>query len=135
MQKELLHLIEQSYNNKQSSNKVEVLKHLVMALIHLIAEKHQEMPVAKSQTKNRTHELIDSFYSLVSSHAHKQRNVQFYADQLHVSTQYLSSFLKQNTGKSTVVEGFKVVFYSLAGLEVVLPFFIFGGYWCKKKIK
>ncbi len=102
LQKELLHLIEQSYNNKQSPNKVEVLKHLVMALIHLIAEKYQEMPVAKSQTKNRTHELIDSFYSLVSSHAHKQRNVQFYADQLHVSTQYLSSFLKQNTGKSTL---------------------------------
>lgn len=28
-----------------------------------------------------------------------------------------------------------VMYYSLAGLEVVLPFFILGGYWCKKKIK
>lgn len=102
LQQELIPLIENSYNKKQSPNKVEVLKHLVMALIHLIAEKYQDRPTAKSQTKNRTHELIDSFYSLISTYAHTERNVQFYADQLHVSTQYLSSFLKQNTGKSTL---------------------------------
>ncbi|MGS4347414.1 helix-turn-helix domain-containing protein [Myroides odoratus] len=102
LQEELLRLIETVYHKKQSKNKTEMLKHLVMGLFHLITEKYQEIPSFKSQTKNRTHELIDNFYSLVSTYAHQQRNVQFYADKLHVSSQYLSSFLKQNTGKSTL---------------------------------
>ncbi len=52
---------------------------------------------------------------------------------------FIENFAEHGLAKTnftiSVVEGFKVVFYSLAGLEVVLPFFIFGGYWCKKKIK
>ncbi|AJH15113.1 helix-turn-helix domain-containing protein [Myroides profundi] len=102
LQQELIKLIEKVYNKKQSSNKIEMLKHLVMVLINLIIEKYQDVPNTKNQTKNRTHEIIDNFYSLVSKYAHKQRNVQFYADKLHLSTQYLSSFLKQNTGRSTL---------------------------------
>ncbi|TGN21946.1 helix-turn-helix domain-containing protein [Empedobacter tilapiae] len=102
LQEELIKLIEKVYDKKQSSHKTEMLKHLVMSLIHLITEKYQNVPSLKNQTKNRTHEIIDNFYSLVSKYAHKQRNVQFYADKLHLSTQYLSSFLKQNTGKSTL---------------------------------
>lgn len=102
LQEELIKLIEKVYDKKQSSHKAEMLKHLVMSLIHLITEKYQNVPSLKNQTKNRTHEIIDNFYSLVSKYAHKQRNVQFYADKLHLSTQYLSSFLKQNTGKSTL---------------------------------
>ncbi|WP_410881444.1 helix-turn-helix domain-containing protein [Myroides sp. DW712] len=102
LQEELLQLIENVYNKKQSSHKIDMLKHLVMGLIQLIMEQYQEEPNPKGQIKNRTHEMIDNFYSLVSTHAHQQRNVQFYADQLHVSTQYLSSFLKQHTGKSTL---------------------------------
>lgn len=102
LQKELIKLIEKVYYKKQSSHKTEMLKHLVMSLIHLMTEKYQNVPSLKNQTKNRTHEIIDNFYSLVSKYAHKQRNVQFYADKLHLSTQYLSSFLKQNTGKSTL---------------------------------
>ncbi|MEK6508855.1 MULTISPECIES: AraC family transcriptional regulator [Myroides] len=102
LQQELIRLIEKVYNKEQSSNKIEMLKHLVMALINLIIEKYQDVPNTKNRTKNRTHEIIDNFYSLVSTYAHKQRNVQFYADKLHLSTQYLSSFLKQNTGKSTL---------------------------------
>jgi AraC family transcriptional activator of pobA len=102
LQEELISLIEKIYNKKQSSNKTEMLKHLVMVFIDLITEKYHDVPYNKSQTKNRTHEIIDNFYSLVSKYAHKQRNVQFYADKLHLSTQYLSSFLKQNTGKSTL---------------------------------
>ena len=102
LQKEFIRLIEKVYNKKQSSHKTEMLKHLVMGLIHLITEKYQNAPSHKSQAKKRTHEIIDNFYSLVSKYAHKQRSVQFYADELHLSTQYLSSFLKQNTGKSTL---------------------------------
>ena len=41
---------------------------------------------------------------------------------------------KINVSKS-YMEGSKAVFYSLFGIQFVLPCFVFGGYWCKKKIK
>lgn len=102
VQEDLIKLIEQVYQKKQSSSKSEMLKHLVMALISMITEKFTNRSIITSQTKNRTHEIIDEFYSLVSKHAHIHRDVQFYADQLHLSSQYLSTFLKQHTGKSTL---------------------------------
>lgn len=102
LQEDLIKLIEKVYQKKHSSTKLEMLRHLVMVLISMIIEKYTNRSIQASQTKNRTHEIIDEFYSLVSKHAHMHRNVQFYADSLHLSSQYLSTFLKQNTGKSTL---------------------------------
>lgn len=102
LQEELLKLIEQVYHKKDGSSKLEILRHLVIALITLIVARYKDTPLNAIQTKNRTHELIDEFYRLVTTYAHTHRHVQFYADKLHVSSQYLSTFLKQNTGKSTL---------------------------------
>ncbi|MDR0227448.1 MAG: AraC family ligand binding domain-containing protein [Flavobacteriaceae bacterium] len=68
VQEDLIKLIEQVYQKKQSSSKSEMLKHLVMALISMITEKFTNRSIITSQTKNRTHEIIDEFYSLVSKH-------------------------------------------------------------------
>lgn len=100
LQHKLIKLIEDFYHKEQSTHKLEMLKHLILTLIHMITEVYSDISTTKSFTKNRTHEIIDAFYSLVSKHAHAQRNTQFYAEQLHLSPQYLSTFLKQNTGKS-----------------------------------
>lgn len=102
LQGELLELIEKVYHKKEGSSKIEMLRHLVMVLINMIVESYKDKPVNSVQVRNRTHEIIDEFYSLVSKYAHTHREVQFYADKLHLSSQYLSTFLKQNTGKSTL---------------------------------
>ena len=77
-----------------------MLRHLVMVMINMIAELYTELPSSKSLSKSRTHEIIDDFYQLVLKHAKEQRNVNFYAEKLHLTPQYLSTFLKEKTGRS-----------------------------------
>ncbi|QBQ41919.1 AraC family transcriptional regulator [Sphingobacterium psychroaquaticum] len=102
LQNELLTLIQNFYHKKPSPNKTQMLKHLVMVLISMISEVYSNLPNSKSFVKNRTHEIIDDFYLLISKHANQQRSVAFYAEKLHLTPQYLSTFLKQKTGKSAL---------------------------------
>lgn len=100
LQNELIALIKNFYNKKPSPNKAEILRHLVMVMINMISEVYTEMPDCKSSSKSRTHEIIDDFYQLISKYTKEQRNVNFYADKLHLTPQYLSTFLKEKTGRS-----------------------------------
>jgi len=102
LQNELLTLIQKFYHKTPSPNKTQMLRHLVMVLISMISEVYSNLPKNKSLVKNRTHEIIDDFYLLISKHANQQRNVSFYAEKLHLTPQYLSTFLKQKTGKSVL---------------------------------
>lgn len=102
LQNELLTLIQNFYHKKPSPNKTQMLRHLVMVLISMISEVYSNSVNNKSLVKNRTHEIIDDFYLLITKHANEQRNVAFYAKKLHLTPQYLSSFLKQKTGKSAL---------------------------------
>jgi len=102
LQNELLTLIQKFYHKTPSPNKTQMLRHLVMVLISMISEVYSNLPKNKSLVKNRTHEIIDDFYQLISKHANQQRNVSFYAEKLHLTPQYLSTFLKQKTGKSVL---------------------------------
>jgi len=49
---------------------------------------------------SRKEELFDDFQTLLWEHCKKNRNVKFYADKLCITTQYLSSILKEQSGKS-----------------------------------
>lgn len=100
LQNELITLIKGFYDKQPSPNKAEILRHLVMAMINMIAELYTEMPNSRNLSKSRTHEIIDNFYQLILKHAGEQRNVNFYAEKLHLTPQYLSTFLKEKTGRS-----------------------------------
>ncbi|MGJ1197155.1 helix-turn-helix domain-containing protein [Sphingobacterium spiritivorum] len=102
LQNDLLMLIQNFYHKKPSANKSQMLQHLVMVLISMISEVYSNSPKNKSLVKNRTHEIIDNFYLLISKYANQQRSVAFYAEKLHLTPQYLSTFLKQKTGKSVL---------------------------------
>jgi AraC-type DNA-binding domain-containing proteins len=49
---------------------------------------------------SRKEELFGDFQTLLWEHCKKNRNVKFYADKLCITTQYLSSILKEQSGKS-----------------------------------
>ena len=102
LQQELLSLLQKSYHKKPSSKKKELLQHLLFALISLISEAYSTYIERKERSKNRTHEIIDDFYVLISKYAIEQRSVKFYADKLHLTPQYLSTLLKKATGKSVL---------------------------------
>ncbi|MGL6125809.1 helix-turn-helix domain-containing protein, partial [Chryseobacterium artocarpi] len=100
LQNELITLIKNFYNKKSSPNKAEILRHLVMVMINMISEIYTELPNSQSSPKSRTHEIIDDFYQLILKYTKEQRNVNFYAEKLHLTPQYLSTFLKEKTGRS-----------------------------------
>lgn len=100
LQNELITLIKNFYHKKPSPNKAEMLRHLVMVIINMISEVYTEMPNSMSSSKSRTHEIIDDFYQLILKHTKEQRSVNFYAEKLHLTPQYLSTFLKEKTGRS-----------------------------------
>ena len=102
LQYDLLTLIQNFYHKKASSNKTQMLRHLVLVLINMISEVYSNLPHSKSVVKSRTHEIIDDFYLLISKYANQHRSVAFYAEKLHLTPQYLSTFLKQKTGKSAL---------------------------------
>lgn len=100
LQRNLIELLQRFYHKKESVNKTDMLRHLVLVFIYMLVEVYSTKPAAKSAVKNRTHAIIDAFYELLRQHAIAQRQVGFYAEQLHLTPQYLSTFLKQHTGKS-----------------------------------
>ncbi|MCS4304076.1 helix-turn-helix transcriptional regulator [Chryseobacterium sp. BIGb0232] len=102
LQKELVTLIQNFYHKNPSPRKTEMLRYLVIALMCMISEAYSELKDQDSFTKSRTHEIIDNFYLLISKYAPQQRSVKFYAEKLHLTPQYLSTFLKQKTGKSVL---------------------------------
>lgn len=102
LQKGLVPLIQEFYQKSHSPRKAEMLRHLVITLMCMISEAYSGLPDQNNLIKNRTHEIIDDFYLLISKYAAQQRSVSFYAEKLHLTPQYLSTFLKQKTGKSVL---------------------------------
>lgn len=63
--------------------------------IYLSKREHYSTP-----TFSRKEELFTDFQSLLREHCKKQHDVKFYANKLCITTQYLSSILKEQSGKS-----------------------------------
>ncbi len=63
--------------------------------IYLSKREHYSIP-----TLSRKEELFTDFQTLLREHCKKQHDVRFYANELCITTQYLSSILKEQSGKS-----------------------------------
>ena len=53
-----------------------------------------------NEAKVRPERLSDDFFLLLAEHYKRERSVAFYAEQMHLTPKYLSSQIKQITGKS-----------------------------------
>ncbi|PSK93525.1 helix-turn-helix domain-containing protein [Taibaiella chishuiensis] len=97
----LVSLLQKHYRDrmKETGNKKKVLQYLVFALISAIADTYAILPRQPVAEGSRKSEVIDAFYSLISQHAHRERTVAYYARQLNLSQQYLTSLVKEQTGK------------------------------------
>jgi len=56
----------------------------------MLSEAYTGFPKSSSQSTNRTDEIIDNFYVLISKYANQQRSAKFYAEKLHITAQYLT---------------------------------------------
>ncbi|WP_281233306.1 helix-turn-helix domain-containing protein [Flavobacterium gelatinilyticum] len=97
---------------------------------------------------SRKKQIIHDFLSLLSIHIRKNRNVQFYADKLFITSGHLSKLLKEATGNTSreiieeavVMEARNLLMetsYSLAEIAEILNFSdqSFFGKFFKKKMK
>lgn len=102
LQREFTIFLKKFYHKKPSSKKLVILQHLIIALINMISEAYSSLVYQKKPAKTRALNIIDNLYILVTQYAGQHRNVSFYAEKLHLTPQYLSAILKQNTGKSVL---------------------------------
>lgn len=81
-----------------------VIEHLQRAIVdNVCAIQADKKPQLSSLSAgSRGEEIFYKFKVLVSRHAHKERKVTFYADQLYVSPHYLMSVIQRISGQSVM---------------------------------
>ena len=78
------------------------LRHLFCAMIYRICDavlgENVEIPAVG--VKERSSEYFERLMNLLSEHYKEQRNVEFYAEKMHISSKHLSRVIRNFTGKS-----------------------------------
>jgi len=99
---ELAHLLEyysiirKIILNTSNPNRIEVIRLLVLALFYNFQQIRRESTYAKSKREG----VFEAFYGLLLVHYKESREVGFYANKLCLTPKYLSTLIKELTGKS-----------------------------------
>ena len=80
----------------------DTVKSLLNALLHDLRYLNEQNKAAHSTHLSRKEELFHRFIRLVNKHSRKERNVQFYADQLYLTPHYLSNVIQQVSGQTVM---------------------------------
>ena len=83
---------------ENNPNRLEVVKYLMLSFFHL---NRAYIPTQKDNPQQpRQEELTESFFELVQKHFKQERSVGFYAEKLHVTPKYLSTVIRQTSGRT-----------------------------------
>lgn len=91
-------LLKKTVEMKNNPHRVEIIKHLMQAFFYssnYIFNKN----IAEG-TKSKQKILVEDFLTLVKSKFKEQRGIEYYADKLFLTPKYLSTAIKQSSGKS-----------------------------------
>jgi len=100
MIEELVTLIVKYYRQPKTILLNQLIQYLVFSLITGVAKSYQSLTKKENLQKNRINQITDAFFELLQEHGDLQRQVSFYAEQLHLTPQHLNSLIKKRTGKS-----------------------------------
>lgn len=90
------------YADQNHHFRYEIAKNLLQIwLLDLYDKTHRWFTVQDLEGHNRQEELLKKFISLIHTHCSSEREAGFYADQLCISTKYLTDICTSLTGKST----------------------------------
>lgn len=92
------HLLERVQAKEKSINR-EMVKHILLTMIHGISDLHQGKSWPNKIT-TRSDEIHKKFIQLVMKNYTSKRQTAFYASQLSISPQHLCMIIKQKTGRS-----------------------------------
>ena len=83
---------------KDNPYRLEIAKNLTKAFFYGIG--YYLHKLSDNKQKNKNEQLVDDFMNLVQLHFKTQRGVEFYADKLCITPKYMSTIIKQTSGKS-----------------------------------
>ena len=95
--------LHEQYASKELSEYTEQsLRHLYCSMIYRIADAVMDKSSAMTPigVKERSSEYFERLMSLLSTHYREQRNVEFYAEKMNISSKHLSRVIRNFTGKS-----------------------------------
>lgn len=85
--------------HSHNSIRLPILQHLMRAyFLSFNYYYHSKVPAVEHPS--REHKLTQQFFTLLRQNAHKEHSVQFYADKLFITPKYLTTCIRQATGKS-----------------------------------
>ena len=88
-------------SSPHSQHKLEVARHLTLSMFYgYSSHKHEVQDTPK--LSSRQEEIYESFITLLEKHYRTEREVGFYADKLCITAKYLSSTMKNVTGKTAL---------------------------------
>ena len=90
-----------SYLHSDHIYKAEVLR-MLYSIFLLDLQNAQNSAIVHRQTPQRVEEIFIGFIRLLPQHFAQHHDIAFYADQLHISTVYLSRVVRQVSGRTVV---------------------------------
>ena len=82
----------------ENPHRLEIVKHLTLAFFYHTGSQMHKQPEEEKKSKQEL--LLDSFLDLVQKHYKEERGVDFYADKLCLTPKYLSTVIRQTSGKT-----------------------------------
>lgn len=79
-------------------HKLEMAKHLTIAFFYGVG--HNLHKLNENRIKSRDELFVDNFLKLVQDNFKQERGVTFYADRMCLTPKYMSTAIKENSGKS-----------------------------------
>lgn len=94
--------ISMHYHREENRSKADILQFLLLALLTEIKEVYNTNG-EQGQKHTRATELTAVFFDLLYQHHKEERTVSFYAQKMHLTSKYLTTIIRQQTGKSILV--------------------------------
>ena len=85
-------------SQKENPNRLEIVKHLTLAFFHLTGSQMHK-PI-EEEKKSKQGVLLENFLGFVQKHHKEERSVDFYANKLCLTPKYLSTVIRQTSGKT-----------------------------------
>ncbi len=79
-----------------------IIRNLIYVVLNEIDEVHQRLSTNSPITEDKNIHILSQFKALLSEHFIEERQVSFYASQLHLSPKYFSTVIKEASGKTAV---------------------------------
>lgn len=91
----VMQIMDAYYHEKDNCYRAEIFKNYIQSMLYDIYDKTRTLfKIEKSENIGRKEELFVKFINLVYKHSPEEREVSFYAGELHITARYLSAIVQ-----------------------------------------